>query len=96
MRMTKRLSILLMVSTVALLVFTGCQKGETPVPAPSAAEKPSTPAPETPACSDCIAVNADNFVRAESDLYFSGQAIKREAFGKFVHERTPHQSTIRQ
>jgi hypothetical protein len=35
-----------------------------------------------------IPVNADNFVRAESDLYFSGVA-KDYGFGKISHTRTP-------
>jgi hypothetical protein len=34
------------------------------------------------------AVTADNFVRAESDLYF-GAIVKKGGFGKFEHERAP-------
>jgi hypothetical protein len=36
---------------------------------------------------DPIPVTADNFIRAESDLYFSAVAIKDEAFGKYHHNR---------
>jgi hypothetical protein len=35
-----------------------------------------------------IAVSPDNFVRAESDLYFSG-VVKDGGFGKFIHRREP-------
>src|ERR1700748_1871748 len=35
-----------------------------------------------------IAVTPDNFVRAESDLYFSG-AVKDGGFGQFMHRREP-------
>ena len=35
-----------------------------------------------------VPVNADNFVRAESDLYF-GNIVKDGGFGKFVHRREP-------
>src|ERR1700722_3763617 len=35
-----------------------------------------------------IAVTPDNFVRAESDLYFSGVG-KDGGFGKFMHRREP-------
>ncbi len=35
-----------------------------------------------------VPVTADNFARAESDLYFSN-IVKDGAFGKFVHNRLP-------
>jgi len=35
-----------------------------------------------------IPVTADNFVRAESDLYFSA-IVKKDGFGKFEHNREP-------
>src|SRR5580693_9280412 len=35
-----------------------------------------------------ITVTPDNFVRAESDLYFSG-VVKDGGFGKFMHRREP-------
>ncbi len=35
-----------------------------------------------------LPVTADNFSRAESDLYFSG-AVKDGGFGKFMHRRVP-------
>ena len=47
-----------------------------------------------------VAVTVDNFVRAESDLYFSAVALKEGGFGKFEHKRelTPldQQNVIRQ
>ena len=46
-----------------------------------------------------IPVTADNFIRAETDLYF-GRAVKDGGFGKFHHLREPtsvdHQLVIRQ
>lgn len=45
-----------------------------------------------------VPVTADNFIRAESDLYFSN-IVKDGGFGKFFHFRTPapieHQTVIR-
>jgi hypothetical protein len=45
-----------------------------------------------------VPVTADNFIRAESDLYFSN-VIKDGGFGKFFHLRTPapidHQTVTR-
>jgi hypothetical protein len=38
--------------------------------------------------SQSIPVTADNFIRAESDLYF-GNVVKDDGFGKFVHKREP-------
>jgi len=37
--------------------------------------------------SNAVPVTVENFVRAESDLYF-GRYVKRGAFGKFFHERS--------
>jgi hypothetical protein len=42
----------------------------------------------TPAAAASIPVTADNFNRAESDMYFSG-VVKQGAFGKFHHIREP-------
>jgi hypothetical protein len=86
---------LLLIPAASLLLFSGCQ--QTPAPATTAStaaenaatEKPSSPSPEIPSCSDCTPVNADNFVRAESDLYFGTQVTKHDALGKFVNDRTP-------
>jgi hypothetical protein len=71
-----------------LLLTTACQKTEQPIPAQ---DKAAVPAPELALapCNDCIAVTADNFPRAESDLYFSTIATKRDGFGRFMHDRTP-------
>jgi hypothetical protein len=45
-----------------------------------------------------IHVDPDNFIRAESDMYFSN-FVKDGSFGKFHHVRVPaeieHQSVIR-
>jgi hypothetical protein len=41
------------------------------------AEQASTPVP----------VTVDNFIRAETDLYFSAVALKEDGFGKFEHHR---------
>jgi hypothetical protein len=45
-----------------------------------------------------VPVTADNFIRAESDLYFSN-IVKDGGFGKYLHFRTPspieHQNVIR-
>jgi hypothetical protein len=46
------------------------------------------PAAEPPKCTDCVSVTAQNFPRAETDLYFSRFA-KEGSFGKFLHNRTP-------
>jgi hypothetical protein len=73
---------------VTLASFTGCNSTETPAPPSAISEKTPAPAPEPPACTDCIPVTADNFVRAESDLYF-GNVVKDGGFAKFNHNRTP-------
>ena len=39
-----------------------------------------------PAAADSTVVNSDNFVRAESDLYFSA-VVATDRFGKFGHDR---------
>jgi hypothetical protein len=37
---------------------------------------------------NAVPVTADNFVRAETDLYFGG-VVKKDGFGKFEHNREP-------
>jgi hypothetical protein len=37
--------------------------------------------------SETVPVTVDNFIRAESDLYFSAVALKEGGFGKFEHHR---------
>ena len=44
--------------------------------------------PATPAAST-VPVTADNFTRAESDLYFHSIGVKEGGFGKFFHNREP-------
>jgi hypothetical protein len=41
-----------------------------------------------PAASAVVPVTADNFVRAESDLYFAA-VVQKGAFGRFFHDREP-------
>ena len=44
---------------------------------------------QTPAQSEPIVpVTAENFTRAETDLYFDS-VVKRNGFGRFEHNRTP-------
>lgn len=43
---------------------------------------------DSPGESHGVLVTADNFIRAESDLYFSSM-VKDGAFGKFLHRREP-------
>src|SRR5580692_6072820 len=38
---------------------------------------------------NAVAVTADNFTRAESDLYFHSIGVKEGGFGKFFHNREP-------
>ena len=45
--------------------------------------QPAAPAANT------VPVTADNFTRAESDLYFSAVALKQGGFGKFFHNGEP-------
>lgn len=49
---------------------------------------------------DIVPVTVDNFIRAESDLYFSAVALKEGGFGKFEHKRElspiDNQNIIRQ
>src|SRR6476660_1707910 len=76
-----------LILAAALGPFTGCNRTETPAPIASfPSEKTSTPVPEPPTCHDCIPVTADNFNRAESDMYFDG-TVKNGGFGKLSHNR---------
>jgi hypothetical protein len=71
----------------ASMLLSSCKSTETPAPTASApAEKTSAPTPEAPACHDCIPVTADNFVRAETDRTFAGEA-KLGAFSKLLNFR---------
>jgi hypothetical protein len=55
---------------------------------------------ESAAASDAVPVTVENFIRAESDLYFSAVALKEGGFGKFEHKRElspiDNQNVIRQ
>lgn len=73
---------------IALLVVVGCQRTEAPAPTASApAEKAAAPASEPPKCNDCQPVTAENFPRAESDLYFDTAVKQAGGVGKFYHYR---------
>ena len=41
----------------------------------------------TPQAGNVVPVTVDNFIRAESDLYFTAVALKEGGFGKFEHHR---------
>jgi hypothetical protein len=53
-----------------------------------------------PAGSSAVPVTVENFIRAESDLYFSAVALKEDGFGKFEHKRVlspiDNQTIVRQ
>ena len=53
----------------------------------------------SPSNGKAVPVTVDNFIRAESDLYFSVIALKEDGFGKFEHKRElapiDHQTVIR-
>jgi Protein of unknown function (DUF1254) len=51
-------------------------------------DRRSAPAEAQGAADKPLAVNVHNFVRAETDLYFSKAAIDDGAFGKLRHRRT--------
>jgi hypothetical protein len=44
-------------------------------------------APLTQAAAETVPVTVENFIRAESDMYFNTVAIKEGGFGKFEHHR---------
>jgi hypothetical protein len=48
----------------------------------------SSSAPSSQSKAEAIAVTADNFIRAETDLYF-GAVVKKKGFGTFEHNREP-------
>ncbi len=56
--------------------------------------------PAQPAAGATVPVTVDNFIRAETDLYFSAIALKEGGFGKFDHKRVvspiDDQNVIRQ
>jgi len=77
-----------LIVATSLMPFTGCKSTETPTPTASApAEKSPAPAPEPPVCHDCIPVTADNFARAETDMYFAEGVKTADGIGKFHHYR---------
>lgn len=84
----------------ALTLFVGgCQQTTTPPSPATQAEKVPTSPPEPAACSDCVPVTAENFPRAETDLYFAQPIKQAGGIGKFYHYREAmpidNQSVIR-
>jgi len=78
-------------TTVALVVaLVGCEQpksASTSEPHSAPTQKAATPAQEPPMCTDCIPVTADNFPRAETDLYFATAVKQAGGIGKFFHYR---------
>jgi Protein of unknown function (DUF1254) len=70
-----------------LFVAAGCQQTGAPPSPPTKAEKAPTPPSEPATCSDCVPVTAENFPRAESDLYFGVSVKQAGGIGKFYHYR---------
>jgi hypothetical protein len=68
------------------MTLTSCNSAEVPAPTASIpAQKSAALAPEVPACNDCIPVTADNFNRAESDMYFAQTIKLAGGIGKLFH-----------
>jgi hypothetical protein len=89
MKSGARITCLVAVTVIAICLF-GCKNAETPTATTTAAapaEKPAAPAPSAP-CDGCTPVTAENFPRAESDLYFSAIVKQKNGFSKFEHDRT--------
>jgi hypothetical protein len=63
---------IMMVMAIAMFAATGAVKAQ-----PHAATSTG----------DLVPVTVDNFIRAESDLYFGAVAVKEDGFGKFEHHR---------
>jgi hypothetical protein len=69
------------------LALIGCEQPK-PIPTPSApAEQAVATKPEPPKCSDCVPATAENFPRAETDLYFGTAVQQAGGVGKFYHFR---------
>lgn len=100
---TVHTGLLLLITALAL---TACRREPDAAPAPAAqppaAAAPTATAPPTPVARvsepGSLPVTADNFPRAESDLYFAS-TVKDGGLGTFVHRRAltaiGHQTVIR-
>jgi hypothetical protein len=82
-------SSIVLTTTVTVLAAIACKQPKPTPTAVPASEQAAAPKTELPKCADCIPVTADNFSRAETDLYMNAVATQRDGFGKFEHERTP-------
>lgn len=83
----------------ALVLSIGCtgapqaSTDAAPAPAGASAESAAAATPATPSPLDAaregplLQVTAENFTRAETDLFFALSALKDGAFGKFLHRR---------
>lgn len=87
MRLNK-IAVLPLGTAVLLLVSLGCQRNDPAPKQDASAEHAVSPDSMTLACNDCVPVTPDNFVRAETDLYFSN-FVKEGGLAKFTHNRTP-------
>lgn len=87
----------LLTAAVMIVLATACQRQTEPAPSAEAAAAKEDTASQAPAAEPAaapstsepgtVAVNADNFVRAESDLYISNVAKEAGGTGKFFHRR---------
>ncbi len=79
---------------ISIALLSGCDKSgqpsqaSVPVAAAPTAQTAANQATEPAPAAGTVAVTPENFVRAESDLYFSG-VVKNGGFGKFDHTRDP-------
>lgn len=93
----KSIALILFLSASLFLISTGCKDNETPVHAPP--EEAAAQAPEPPGCAERVPVTADNFNRAESDMYFTTTMKGGGGLGKFDRHREvmdiDHQTVIR-
>jgi hypothetical protein len=84
-----RSSILSLTGAALLATVISCEKSQPPVPASAPAEKAAVASPGPPVCNDCVLVTPDNFVRAETDMYFAVTLKQAGEIGKFHHDREP-------
>jgi hypothetical protein len=70
--------------TVAAIAAGACA-----LPLPAESQPAGSPTPAEAANARAIPVTVDNFVRAETDLYFAATVKNFDALGKFGHNREP-------
>jgi hypothetical protein len=74
-------------ASLLFVAAAGCQQTGTPPSPTTQAEKAAVTPPESVKCNDCIPVTAENFPRAETDLYFAETIKQAGGIGKFHHFR---------